>query len=86
LYVDAVLAHDMRLASIDNHGDTRAKPRMSLNRPLADTLDLSSQLKQIHGNATGAQFCSLPKCANRQTRGFPGFIIDPRHKLLFWDG
>ena len=86
LYVDAVLAHDMRLASIDNHGDTRAKPRMSLNRPLADTLDLSSQLKQIHGNATGAQFCSLPKCANRQTRGFPGSIIDPRHKLLFWDG
>jgi len=86
LYVDAVLAHDMRLASIDNHGDTRAKPRMSLNRPLADTLDLSSQLKQIHGNATGAQFCSLPKCANRQTRGVPGSIIDSRHKLLFWDG
>jgi len=86
LYVDAVLANDMRLTSIDNHGDTRAKPRMLLNRPPADTPDLSSQLKQIHENATGAQFCSLPKCANRQTRGVAGTTIDSRHTLLSWDG
>ncbi len=86
LYVDAVLDNDMRRTSIDSHGDTHAKPSMLPNRPLADKFDLFSQLKQTHGNATGAPFCSLLKCANPQTRGVPGSIIGSRHKLLFLDG
>jgi len=53
LYVDAVLANDMRLTSIDNHGDTRAKPRMLLTRPLADAIDPSGQLKQAPWSAAG---------------------------------
>ena len=53
LYVDAVLANEMRLTSIDNHGDTRAKPRMLLTRPLADAIDPSGQLKQARRGAAG---------------------------------
>ena len=86
LYVDAVLDNDTRRASIDTHGGTRAKPSMLLNRQPAEPFDLLTHLKPTHGNATGAQFCSLLKCANPQTRGVPGSIVGSRHKLLYLDG